>query len=292
METWIKRNFAVSAKRDDELRFPCPKCGYENFYFNLTKKVGWCHRASCHFAPSLRDLTSLIGTTPAADVGFVPSRKLDNPLKPVTLPRDCINALEDKDITIALAMRGVTEQKIEKYNVQCTLNQIVIPVTDTAGQLLQYVGRNINRAHPPTSELFWKDVGLRYSYFPDWAITDHLFHWGRKSYEHLTLVENTFNAIWLDELDVTSNFGSHLTDKQVEQIAKTSIKTLILLWDEGAETQKTIKRLRKMGIRSAAVEIKGQPDNYDYLTLKELIQGSHMKLLEDGSIKCLKHISS
>ena len=64
---WIHRNFSVERYNESksEVQFQCPKCHHPRFYFNLKKKVGFCHRARYHFKPSLEELTKFRGSEPS-----------------------------------------------------------------------------------------------------------------------------------------------------------------------------------------------------------------------------------
>lgn len=125
------------------------------------------------------------------------------------------------------------------------------------------------------------DTGkLRYKYAPGVKTNNYIFGWDECTlWPELTLVENTFNSIWLrNHINCSTNFGSHLSDRQIELIASSkAIKTVLLLWDEGAEisAQKAVKRLRNAGIASCLARIKGQPDNHSLETLVELATLGH-----------------
>lgn len=165
-------------------------------------------------------------------------------------------------------------QDILKWNIHFdpTTNRIIVPVYEE-GKLVQYVGR-----------LLWGVRGTgagdkRYKYASGASIGKYLLGWGEaKRWEKLTLVENTFNAIWLrDKLYCSTNFGSHLSKEQIDKIEKSKVKSVVLLWDEGAEAraEKAVRQLHKRAINAVYLVIKGQPDDYRLEDLIEICNNAH-----------------
>jgi hypothetical protein len=54
-------------------------------------------------------------------------------------------------------------------------------------------------------------------------------------------------------------------------IARSKIKEVAILWDEGAEkkAEKAVKKLHRRGVRAAYWLIKGQPDDHPVEDVKE-----------------------
>lgn len=297
---WFTSNFKVSDFKNSEIHMPCPKCGHENFYFNINKKVGYCHRATCHYKCSLQNLIDKIGYGPR-EAGYVPEfHNQTEPLKhfPVTLPVGAQPILfeypnihfkiNDDYSRRVLQNRWKFNNKttnywIDYFKIHFTKHSIIIPVYQE-GKLVQYVARAIDRSKH-YSKAFNVDHKLRYKYFQGIPITNYLYNWDyfKKDEMCLTLVENTFNAIWLNTLGVTTNFGSHLSDNQINQIVKSHIRTVLFIWDEGANPVPSIKKLKKLGVRANWLQIKGQPDDYDRTTWETNIPIIHQEMLEDAN---------
>jgi hypothetical protein len=91
--------------------------------------------------------------------------------------------------------------------------------------------------------------------------------WGR-----LSLIENTFVSLSLRQsIQATTVFGSNVSDTQADMIARSKIKEVAILWDEGAEkkAEKAVKKLHSRGVRASYWIIKGQPDDHPVETVKE-----------------------
>jgi len=115
---------------------------------------------------------------------------------------------------------------------------------------------------------------IRYEYPKDTHVTDYLFGWEEcRQWSDLTLVENTFNAIWLrDALHCTTNFGSSLSATQVALICASKVRKVTFIWDFGTRgaVQGASQKLESRGIETRVVTLskdKPQPDDY---TLEEL----------------------
>lgn len=280
LKNWLKKNFEVSNVSGAEYHFPCPICEHPNFYFNIRKKRGYCHRASCHFKPDLETLIDIVGYSPEEWQPDNDEVEVDRPQKDVTLPRDAQPVDRDPEAIMALRKRNIDTAKAITFNLHSTASKIIIPVYD-GFKLVQYVGRNINRGHPPVSNKFWSDVAIRYTYAHGAKITDFLYDFHNNDDQCLTIVENTFNAIWLRWCyNTTSTFGSHLSAKQIQLIVGAKrIKSVVILWDEGADTDSALFALNGMGIRASSVRIKGQPDDHEYSIIQGAVGRAHERNL-------------
>jgi hypothetical protein len=160
------------------------------------------------------------------------------------------------------------------FGLRASENRIYIPVIEN-GVLVNYVGRVkwwINSTAP------------RYQYAENVTTTNYLFSWDVfRTREQLTLVENTFNALWLREHGVTTNFGSHLSTTQAEKIAYSRVRRVLILWDEGAEPKaaKAVTLLRGYGVSAAYVRVEGQPDGHRLECLTSILRGG-FEALEGG----------
>ena len=269
---WIIGAFAVRSKRGDELSFPCPLCDHDSCYFNLKKQLGFCHRASCHTTFTMDKMIDIIGYPPEL-AGYVPALdQKKKPVLPVTLPKGAtpIEYLDpDAD---ALALRGVTWEMIQKFKIHKNKTHIIVPIYDE-GVLVQYNSRRVNKN---------VEIGLwfsalpsgvmRYKYASGIPITNFILGWEEcRLWESLVLVENTFVSMWLRDLGVTTNFGSYLSDTQINKIVHSNVKQVTFLWDEGANAQKAERALKKVGVSSRVIYIKGQPDDHTKDDIKEMI---------------------
>lgn len=294
IRNWILTSFAVAAEAGDELKFACPKCGHDNFYFNTKKKIGWCHRAKCHYRPTLKTLIDLIGFGPgpsqASGLFFGPGKKTPESLSPkVEIPEWAWAAYDDETVRRSLYRRGIDYQKIHSYDIECDRDFIFIPVREK-GKLVNIVQRRISRG---SEDIFNVPHKQRYLYVKGVRTTDYLFDWDViKRYETLTLVENTFNAIAMNpgnnirrqsivqSMVVSTNFGSHLSDRQAELIKNSNVKQVLILWDEGAPATKAIEKLKKIGVRAESFSLaKGQPDDYKFSDWNHIILEAHKAIL-------------
>lgn len=245
-----------------ELQTFCPKCGHEKFYFNLYKKIGWCHSAKCHWKPGLQDLINLVGFGPD-ETGYFPSYRKETPPITILLPEGSFPLITKegkfpwKKGIDYLISRGVPPALIQLFDIRGDGKTVIIPVRAN-GELVSYVQRNIDTKH-----YHYPSGGMHYKTFLGW---DEAQYW-----EKLTLVENTFVSLWLRNLNVTTNFGSHLSDEQALTIAKGSAKLVNLMWDEGAKTADAVKKLNHLGIKCTVIPIKGQPDDHSKEEIEKLI---------------------
>ncbi|MCI0561391.1 MAG: hypothetical protein MN733_23135, partial [Nitrososphaera sp.] len=127
---------------------------------------------------------------------------------------------------------------------------------DTEGKLVNFNSRVL----PSCEDSAFK----KYLYFPGAKTSHYILGWAEcRNWDTLTLVENTFvSLVFRNLLNCSTTFGSSISDIQLDMIATSKVKTVCLLWDEGANAQKYVKRLGKRGINAACWKILGQPDNY------------------------------
>lgn len=277
---FLNSRFEVSYnKRSGEANFSCPKCSHKGFYFNVRKGLGHCKRASCHWSPSLKELVSYVGSSSSVDL------EKSEPVKKekikVSLPEDAVPILfrnltphcQRCDVTSSHLEvdRFISKQKQFQYNIHETENRVYVPVYFN-NDLVNYVGR----------QKWWYTVqsDLRYKYAPDVNTSDYIFNWDQcKFIKQLTLVENTFNAIWLQELGTTTNFGSSLSEKQCSLIADSNVKSVCLIWDEGADisAEKAVIKLKNLGVKAIFVKILGQPERHTEDCIKNMIRLAHQE---------------
>jgi hypothetical protein len=100
-----------------------------------------------------------------------------------------------------------------------------------------------------------------------------------KHVNNLTLMENTFNAIWISNTlgNCTSTFGSNLSDRQIELISGGAAKTVVIMWDEGADlsAEKARKKLKGAGVDVTCLKISGQPDDHELYSINQMILDGH-----------------
>lgn len=284
MVNWLNKHFEIVSIRGDEVLLVCPYCHSPKLYFNVRKRIGQCKRAKCTKTPSLYDLSKAVGATLSAEYYLTPETNTE-PLKPKFegLPQSAIPLVElDGDsrrlisklpvIAEHVRDRGVSFQDQMLYKISFDGNRIFIPIF-FQGKMVQYISR-----------LPWwrKTTGVKYLYAKGESISNFLFHWDiAKLWPTITLVENTFNSIWLKKsLNSVSNFGSSLSKAQIDLIAEAKAQSVIFLWDQGAEAraEKAVNSLRARGIPAAYCTIKGQPDDHEEKELIELVTSVRSKV--------------
>jgi len=278
---WLSKYFkGVYHRSSREVQFPCPRCGHKSFYFNIRKKVGFCHHDVCHWKPSLEDLIQLKGHGPDTDLGFeLEMEEEDTTPVEVHLPDGAEKLIEINEgcfetrFPIALSKvvkdRNLTHQSIYRHNFHIGNGRIYIPVY-YEGKMVNYVGR----------AMWWLpyESKLRYIYCPGVKTSDYIFNWDSAfTWPNVTLVENTFNAVWLEDFRVTTNFGSSLSENQINLLTHSRAAangTVTLLWDEktAKAAEKAVKKLRGLGVRAAYAKINGQPDHHHLMFLHHIVE--------------------
>lgn len=276
IEGWLYRNFRAVAVSKSEYQFDCPKCGENKFFFNPYKLRSHCKRASCAYTPSFNELIRLVGHPPGDSQYYVPPRSFEpSNTTTVLLPTGIKKLVEmvggnlvlnnPHDSERIFKERHVSIEDQFKFNFHYDPYRIYIPVYED-GALLSYLAR----------AKWWLPYAPEPKYlYPKGAQhSKTIFNWSEtKLWEHLILVENTFNAIWLKKLNVSTNFGSNISDEQVAKLGASSVRKVVLLWDEGSDrkAEKARHKLRNAGIDVVIVQIKGQPDSKSELELTKLI---------------------
>ena len=270
---YLKQYFSVTGRRGAEVQMNCPQCDHPQFYFNTFKKVGFCHRASCGWTPNLKELQAYAPSIAIDDDETAETQKeivIELPKGSEPIVGDLTEngyRVRDMDAYDYLVGRGLTVEQIKRYKICSLPTRIVVPIYDS-GKLVSYVSRQYRGTESGWKYLY-PEGGMHGRTFFGWEEAQH--------WEQLTLVENTFVSLWLRRLNVTTNFGSHLTEDQINKIKYSSVKTVVLLWDEGSYTRadKAIERLRNAGIAGTAVSILGQPDAYPIGYLQARILSGH-----------------
>lgn len=284
LEDWLNKSFGIIGRSGDEVNFPCPKCHHSSFFFNVVKHIGYCHRASCNWKPTIKDLNR---HTRIQFGNPVYTRINDNPM---SVPRVSEIVLPESNLLVTkvngqlmtsyqnaveeVAKRGVTPEYQFRFKLTFNGIRVYVPVY-YQGKLVNYVGRRA----------WWKDAELdaagvpKYEYCKGAKTNDFIFNWDEmKLRDQLTLVENTFNGIWLmNECNGTTNFGSSLSKVQIELIRMSKVKSVVFLWDEGADARatKACRDLQRLSIPAAFVKMKGQPDNHPVEKLVACSQEAH-----------------
>jgi hypothetical protein len=270
---WMLGAFEVEHRQGNELKFPCPTCGHESFYFNIKKVLGYCHRAGCHCTLNLEQTINIVGYPPEL-AGYVPGmEKQERKVVEVTLPPKAAKIEEGSEEAWVLSTRGVTWDMIRKWDIHTNKTHVIVPIMED-GKLVQYNSRRVNKnthCHKWFSDI--DPDALRYKYASGVAITNFILGWSEcKLWEEITFVENTFVSMWLRDLGVTTNFGSYLSPRQVDMLVHSRVKRVTFLWDEGANSQKAERQLKKVGIAARSIYITGQPDDHTYEEIKELLK--------------------
>ena len=284
LERWLNKSFGITSKSGNEVQINCPKCGGSVLYFNLVKAIGYCHRASCHWTPTIKDLNKYARTQ---FENLVYKRVDDNPTNApraveITLPEAALLVTKEDGLLVTryqnaveeVAKRGVSPEDQFRFKLAFNGIRVYVPVY-YQGKLVNYVGRRA----------FWKDKELdaagvpKYEYCKGAKTQDFIFNWDEmRLRDKLTLVENTFNGIWLmNKCDGSTNFGSSISKVQLELIRMSKVKSVVLLWDEGADARaaRACQQIQKLSIPAAFVRMKGQPDNHPIEKLIEWSQKAH-----------------
>lgn len=275
LRDWLRDNFHVVQRRGVETQMECPKCGEPTLYFNTWKRVGYCQRASCGWTPRLKDLQDYATYAPIDDeTGGVEEEAAEIALPdgffPIVEQMTELGAkVRDMDAWEYLSLRGITIEQVHRYKLHSSLTRVLAPVYE-GGKLVSYVSRHYRGADTPWKYLYPKG-GRHARTFFGW---DEARFWPR-----LSLVENTFVGLWLRKHHVTTNFGSHLTDDQINKIKLTPLESVVLVWDEwsGSRAEKATARLREAGIPAAYIALRGQPDNHPEGWLLKTIDEAHRR---------------
>lgn len=290
---WIFRNSpSARSASPQEVMFPCPACGHESHYFNVGKGVGYCHSAKCHTTSSMSLLEAMWGSVGEWAPEVVKAEVRVSIILPqgcvplvyvlsgryLTLYREAVEWLRDK--------RHIEPRDVFHYAFQFDENQdrVVIPVL-SEGQLVNYVSRAAGWFTGRTDS-------KRYMYAKGAETGRYLFNYEAIPGDHWAIVENTFNAVWLNNhFPCTSSFGSHLSKHQIELLSKRCRK-VTLMWDHGAEERAMLacKKLRALAIHAEYVQFtadRKQPDDYSLPTLIGLFNRSAEVLAERKQLRGL-----
>lgn len=266
-------------KKSDEIQLPCPECQHPSFYFNRVKGVGFCHR--CQWTPRREDLVRVLGRR-GQTIILAQEEQPREQHEPgeVHLPDDArplfvgdIPHCELCEETIGHIEhdRFVSREKQARFQLHATENRVYIPIHDEQGKLVNYLGRvKWWRQQPP-------DVKSKL-YAPGAHTSHYLYCWNDfRARREIALVENTFNALWLRELGVTTNFGSSVSETQLTKIFASQVESLVLIWDEGAEerAETAVRKLRSGGVRAVFARISGQPDQHSVECLTRIVRHGH-----------------
>lgn len=251
---WAHKSVGVErVVNNSEIQTRCPRCGH-NFYLNMSKLLSFCHYDKCHWSPSFEELVKHVGFAPR-EAGSYRRPRPPEPQVEIRMPFG--SRVPSGEVLEYLHKRELTDQDIIRFNVQESNGRVVVPVYEN-GELVSYVSRLV------------KGNGKRYLYPKGGRHMRTLFGWDEvKNWTHIVLVENTFVSIWLrNKINATTNFGSHLSNYQVDKILQSKINSVAILWDEGA-AQSAAKACRRLQARCQAAYgvINGQPDDYPLDTL-------------------------
>lgn len=288
---WFHRaKWGVNAVENGEIQTNCPECGYGNFYFNISKLVGYCHRAKCHYhhnPPTLEDLEELAGFGPNDFGGYridrsgvadqYPPRNepaIEMPGEPVIQSVDGSLQTQFPEVVGYLQARHLTAHDIVRFKLTYDGTRVYVPVYQ-GENLINYVGRDLTGREKK-----------KYLYSPGSKTSEWLFGFDEcQDWSRLTLVENTFVSIsFRNQIQCTTNFGSSLSDAQVTLISKSKIKTVAILWDSGTHraANKAVKKLYNHGVKACYSIMKGQPDNHDRSLIIHIAEHCHEEASKGG----------
>lgn len=263
---WFSKVYGIASMPNQyEIKTNCPYCGHPSFFFNVRKAIGFCHHDVCHKKPTLTELIEKVGFAP--DEYGVSIFEEEKEQYEIQVPGEVLVWREGKeymtrwfDVVTYLRSRGLTDDDMIRFKATFDGSRVYIPVMED-GRIINYVGRDLTGELQP-----------KYKYCHGQKTSKHIFGWDEcKFWTDLTLVENTFVSIWLrNHINCTTNFGSHLSQTQIDLIENSAVQRVVLMWDEGAEgkAEQAVNDLGNRGIESIYVIMKGQPDDHP---LEELI---------------------
>lgn len=265
LEAWFRHHFGIKNQIGSEVQTDCPFCNHKSFYFNLSKGIGYCHRASCGATPNTKSLSVLVGTTPD-QLHLQAHEEIEIAETEVLIPGELLdkNNPEHAQYVNYLLSRDITPDNVNRNIWFVEGNRIYVPVF-FEGRMVNYVGRDITGTEY-----------LKYVYAPGVKTFNYILNWDYfRNEKYISLVENTFvaisNAVWMN---TTTTFGSHLSDIQAKRIAASRVRIVGIIWDEGAEhkASKAVEKLESLGVNAFYIEIKGQPDDYCSKDLYEMLE--------------------
>jgi hypothetical protein len=261
IKEWFHRTLGVNnTPSKDEIQTYCPECGSDVFYFNVKKQVGICHKASCDYRPTLAVLVELIGFGPD-EAGYFDQAEEAKHVT-VTLPGWPIAQFHisqlltsNQDALDYLRGRQIPDWVTVNWGLTSDGERIYVPIYDDQGLLVNY-----------NSRLIPGFAGPKYLYCRGAKTSKYILGWSEsKLWDRLALVENTFVSLrYRGKLNCSTTFGSNISDVQADLIAKSNIRRVAILWDEGAERKAHtgVLKLRARGVKASYWMIKGQPDDH------------------------------
>jgi hypothetical protein len=257
---WLSRSIGIDHRPSpDEVKTQCPLCHGDVFFFNVKKKVGICHKASCNFRPNIEQLIEKIGFGPNE------SGEWETPVEP-SLPEVVLHGapvlkmvdgqlLTSSDEALSyLRGRGINDQITLNWEITANDRRVYVPIKHE-GRLVNWNGRLL-----PGRE------GKKYLYSKGAKTSHYILGWEEcQSWSTLCLVENTFVSLaYRYSVGCSTTFGSNVSDTQADMISRSRIKTVALLWDQNSEksASRSIKKLHARGVNAAFWSITGQPDDH------------------------------
>lgn len=263
---WFHKTLGIDRQAGDEIQTSCPECGSDKFYFNVKKQVGVCHKASCGFTPNMDALIEIVGFPPT-ETGIFYKKEDEEPekeLEPLVLPGwPVLQMINGQLMTTNLEAlhylrgRGLSDKIITNWGLTCDGQRIYVPIY-SEGNLVNFNSRLLPSCG---------DNGRKYLYAKGRSTGKYILGFEEcRDWTRLSLVENTFVALWLrSKLQCSTTFGSNVSNVQAGLIGiQSRIRSVSILWDANAEIKadRAIKKLHEFGVKAAYWRIAGQPDDY------------------------------
>lgn len=274
---WLHRSIGVNAMPNpNEVNSVCPVCSGDVFFFNIRKKVGICHKASCNFRPNIDRLIEIVGFAPDESGDWEPLEEASPPEViiqglPILRMADGKLLTSNQEALSYLQGRGISDQIILNWEMTCDGNRIYLPVKHE-GKLVNFNSRIL-----PGRE------GKKYLYSKGAKTSHYILGWEEcRDWPVLCLVENSYVSLaYRYRLNCTTTFGSNISDIQADMIGRSKVKTVALLWDEGTEknASRCMKKLHAQGVNTAFWGIKGQPDDHPF----SWVEAGAMKVLQTAA---------
>lgn len=262
VKAWFSQTLGINSEpAPGELQTHCPECGSDVFYWNYFKRVGVCHKANCDYRPTLWDLIEVVGYAPDETGFYEPTEVEDKEEPTIEMPgHPLVAVLLGKLMTSNSAAleyvrsRNIPDEVTLNWGLTSDGERVYVPITSN-GEVKNYNSRILPGV-----------PGMKYKYHPGAKTKTHILGWEEcQLWDRLSLIENTFVSLSVrGRIQASTVFGSSLSDEQADMIAKSRIKVVAILWDEGTEkkAEKAIKKLHSRGVKAAYWMIDGQPDDH------------------------------
>jgi hypothetical protein len=216
-----------------EISFICPTCpkqdGKKKLYFNLRKKIGYCHRCGEIF--TFQRMVQLIRDFNLRDIVLTNTKSSLEDLKSEPIYSTGVkNIFNFPSAMEYLHKRGINDYKIKKYSLFWSnegelKHRIIFPIIHN-DIITGLVGRSIYGEEP------------KYKYSSGFKTSQALFP--ETHIKKITfLVEGIIDALVTDSVCI---FGSYISDRQIKKLKDKKVKVIFLALDRDTWDNPKMKR--------------------------------------------------